>query len=107
LVGFVVVPLAWLLIEFNAPKWLSWAVLFYGLSQLYIKALKLLGYWPQSAADAAKAAEETAMRHHHYHCKRNPEGFMRLKAENFDREAREKTRQEAELLKSKSHARAG
>jgi len=35
------------------------------------------------------------------HCERNPEGFARLKAENFDREARERVLAEAAALKAK------
>jgi hypothetical protein len=39
------------------------------------------------------------MRHHHYHCERNPEGFERLKLENFERWAREEVHAEAKSLK--------
>jgi hypothetical protein len=42
------------------------------------------------------------MRHHHYHCRRNPEAFERLKAENFRREEIERTNAEALALKKKS-----
>ena len=101
-IGLVVVPAAWLLLEFNAPEWLSWLVLLYGLSQIYIQALKLLGLWPKSESDEATADEERSMRHHHYHCERNPDGFRRLVAENLERESREQTRREAEGLKGQA-----
>jgi hypothetical protein len=39
------------------------------------------------------------MRHHHYHCERNPEGFLRLKQENVERESREEIQREANSLK--------
>lgn len=97
--GFVVVPAAWLVIEFNAPRWLEWIVLFYGLSQLYVHALKLMGLWPKTAADRATEEEQQRVRHHHYHCERNPEGFRRLVAENFERESREQTMREVEELR--------
>ena len=97
--GFVVVPAAWLLIEFNAPPWLGWAVLFYGVYQLYVQALKLMGLWPKTPADLAAADDERRMRHHHYHCELNPEGFRRLVAENLERESREQTRREVEELR--------
>ncbi len=42
------------------------------------------------------------MRHYFYHCERNPEGFARLKVENFEREAKEQTLKEAEALRNKS-----
>lgn len=98
---FVVAPAAWAIIGFNSPQWLAQLLLFYALGTIYIKALKLLGMWPKTAADEAKAREELAIKHHHYHCERNPEGFNRLKAENFEREEREKTKALAESLKSK------
>lgn len=63
--GLFVVPGAWLLIDFNAPRWLEWLILFYGVSQLYIQALKLTGLWPKAASDLATADEERRMRHHH------------------------------------------
>ncbi len=40
------------------------------------------------------------MRHHHYHCTKNPEGFRRLLAENIDKEAAERIRKEDEELRS-------
>ena len=42
------------------------------------------------------------MEHYFYHCERNPDGFMRLKSENFRDDARERVRQEAEELRSTS-----
>lgn len=101
-IGLVVVPAAWLLIEFNAPEWLSWLVLLYGLSHIYTQALKLFGLWPTPASDVAAADEERRMRHHHYHCERNPDAFTRLVAENLERESREQTCREAASLKGRA-----
>ncbi len=56
--------------------------------------------WPKSKAEVQKEAEEARMRHHHYHCERNPEGFQRLKLENFERWAREDIQNEAKNLSS-------
>ena len=42
------------------------------------------------------------MNHYFYHCERNPEGFMRLKVENFEREAKERTLKEVEALRNKT-----
>jgi hypothetical protein len=79
--------------------WLGVIVLIYSLYNALEKALRLLGKWPKSKAEAQKDAEEARMRHHHYHCERNPEGFERLKLENFERWAREDIRKEAKALK--------
>jgi hypothetical protein len=95
-----VVPVVIILVEFNAPAWLAWAALFYSLARAYIKAMRLLGWWPASHSETATTEEERRMHHHHYHCERNPEGFHRLVSENLKREAREQIRREAEALKS-------
>jgi hypothetical protein len=39
------------------------------------------------------------MNHYFYHCERNPEAFNRLKFENFERDAIERTRDEAEAIR--------
>jgi len=61
--------------------------------------MKMLAYVGRSEREKHKDAEELRMQHHHYHCERNPEGFMRLKAENFERDAREETHRETDELK--------
>ncbi|HEU4951094.1 MAG TPA: hypothetical protein VFT46_04040 [Holophagaceae bacterium] len=79
--------------------WLGVIVLIYSLYKAVEKALRLMGKWPKSKAEAQREAEEARMRHHHYHCERNPEGFERLKLENFEREAREDILNEAQALR--------
>jgi hypothetical protein len=79
--------------------WLGVVVLLYSLYKAVEKALRLMGKWPKSKVEIQKEAEEARMRHHHYHCERNPEGFERLKVENFERWAREEVREEAISLK--------
>jgi len=77
---------------------LSIAIIVYSLGKAIIRALKMIGYLPKSKREKQKEVEELEMRHHHYHCKLNPEGFARLKIENFERETREDTRNEAEKI---------
>lgn len=79
--------------------WLGFVVLIYSLYKAVEKALRLMGKWPQSKAEVQKEAEEARMGHHHYHCERNPEGFERLKLENFERWAREDIHKEAQALR--------
>jgi len=100
LIWAVIVPAAVLIIEFFSPQWLAVLVLIYGLSKAMIKALKMTGKWKKSAAEIAKEKEELRIRHHHYHCEQNPEGFMRLKLENFRREQEKKIRDEAKCIKA-------
>jgi len=47
-----------------------------------------------------EAEKKRKMAHYFYHCEKNPAAFGRLKIENFDREIKEKTRKEAESLRS-------
>jgi len=95
----VVVPAGIALVEFISPNWLAVLTFCYSLSRAYIEALKLLGKWPETDSEIAKEEEERLMRHHHYHCERNPEGFLRLKLENFERDNREQIQREASALK--------
>jgi hypothetical protein len=102
----VAVPVAVATIELTAPQWLAVLVFCYSLSRAYIEALKLLGKWPKTDSELAKEEEELRMRHHHYHCERNPQGFLRLKQENIERESRGEIQREAESLKRKGRAEA-
>lgn len=66
------------------------------------KGLKMKGILKKSRAEKALDEEQQRMRHHHYHCERNPEGFQRLKLDNFDRMARKEVKKESERLRGSS-----
>lgn len=102
----VFVTVSWATIVYLNPEWLrpllDWMGLLSFLFVLYMaakKTLRLLGYLKPSVSDSKKMEEERQKMHHHYHCKINPMGFARLKAENFDNEMRVKTLEEAKKLK--------
>ena len=63
------------------------------------KAAKALGWLKPSQREKQRAEKDLKMQHYFYHCELNPDGFNRLKIENFEREAIEKTRKEAEALR--------
>lgn len=88
------VPISVELIGLASPL-LGYIIIMYSLSKAVREILKLLGYVKRSDREQQKEAEELRMRHHHYHCERNPDAFLRLKIENFAREAREQTHREA------------
>jgi len=94
----VLVPLAVALLEWWSDL-LGLAVLAYAFIRAGIEALRLTGHLPKSAAQQAKELEDHRMRHHHYHCERNPNAFERLKAENFHNDAVERTKAEAAAIK--------
>lgn len=98
LVWAVVVPLAVAVLEWWSDL-LGLVVLAFAFTKAGVKALRLSGKLPRSASEKEKEALDLRMRHHHYHCELNPEGFARLKAENFRKEAMERTRAEAASLR--------
>ena len=89
------VPITVAVIGFASPV-LGYAIIAFSISKAIHKASRTLGYVKRSDGEIQKDAEELRMRHHHHHCERNPEGFWRLKMENFEREARDETRREGE-----------
>jgi len=100
-----VVPAAVAILEWWSD-WLGIVVLIYAIWKALEKALQLMGKWPKSKRELEKEAEERRMRHHHYHCERNPEGFEHLKLENFERWAREDIQKEAHSLKREAQPRS-
>ena len=97
----VVVPLIVIILG-ETNVWVARLVLGYSLWKVVVEILKRTGKWKKSARQIQREKEDLERDHHHYHCKRNPEAFARLKSENFDRETRERIRKEAETLKLKS-----
>ena len=64
------------------------------------KWLKLTGRWKKSEKEVQRELENTKMKHHHYHCERNPEGFRKLRDENFEQDARNRIQREVGDIKS-------
>jgi hypothetical protein len=94
-------PAAWAIIQFLGPEWLAIAVLLYSLWQAFRAMRKLFWRVEPSEREKEKGEKELKMRHYFYHCERNPDGFARLKVENFERDAKERILKEAEALKNK------
>jgi hypothetical protein len=63
------------------------------------KVAKLAGWVKPTQSERIRAEKRRKMDHYYWHCERNPEGFARLRRENFNREASEETRKEFEALK--------
>lgn len=97
----VLVPLGVAILEWWSDL-LGLAVLVYAFFKAGVAALRFYGRLPKSAREIEREKEDAKMRHHHYHCLQNPDGFERLKIENFERMAIEKTMAQAELLKADS-----
>ena len=91
-----VIPAGYVVFEFLGPEWLG----LIGLVFVMWKALTTsLGIWNLTKASDREEKERdkrSKMEHYFYHCERNPEGFLRLKSENFREDARQRVRDEAE-----------
>jgi hypothetical protein len=82
-------------------EWIGYIVSGISISTGLYKTAKAMGWLKPSKRDKEKAEKDLKMEHYFYHCEKNPDGFNRLKFENFDREAIEQTRKESESLRKK------
>lgn len=99
-IWMVAVPAAIAILGF-ANFWVGLAALVYSLSKAAMKALKLTGKLKLSAKESERDEKKRKMKHYYYHCERNPDGFNRLKLENFEKDLKEDIQKESEALKSK------
>jgi hypothetical protein len=86
LVFWILVPLVILVLEFTSPIVGAFA---FGLSlvKLGIEFVKFFGNPDEwIPGHKAKAEKQRRIDHFVYHCERNPKGFARLVAENFERD---------------------
>lgn len=74
--------------------------LLYSLYMASQKMLKILGKKNKSEKEKEKEKKDMLKRHHHYHCMLNPQGFERLKLENFEKQHKENLQQKIESLSS-------
>lgn len=100
----VVVPVLIEIISLGVA-WIGYILSGISITAGIYKAAKAFGWLKPSERAKAKADKERKMAHYYWHCERNPEAFNRLKIENFEREAIERTRKEAETLSKKRGAK--
>ena len=87
--------------------WLGWSnptvsliAFFYSLYLAYREYLKIQGRLKKSEREKVKEEDSRLKEHHHYHCKLNPEGFARLKLENFKKKQNQELKNKIESLRS-------
>ena len=80
---FVIAPIIIYFIGFASPIF-GLLVFLYSLWKGIEKWLKLTGRWKKSKKEVQKEEENNRIKHHHHHCELNPEGFKKLRAENFE-----------------------
>jgi len=105
----VIFLVLWLSVIPAAIAVLGWAnpivstvALLFSLYKAIEKFLIITGKKKTSEKEKKNQKKQQQMEHFYYHCSRNPEGFQRLKQENFDREAREKVQAEVKDLRNNS-----
>lgn len=97
----VVVPLVIEIISLGV-SWVGWIVSAVSICTGLYKAAKLFGFRRPTRRERDEAEKEARMQHYYYHCERNSAGFTRLKVENLERDAIERTAKEVEALSAKS-----
>lgn len=78
--------------------WLGYLLAAISIFAGFRKLGKSMGWLKASKKEKSEEEKKLKMKHYFYHSERNPNGFLRLKIENFKHEAIEKTREEAEKL---------
>ena len=85
-IGWIIIPRVITILGF-ASTIIGTILLVISLFKIAIKGVEFFGdpdKWIPEHKE--KAEKKRKMDHYYYHCERNPEGFMRLKFENFDGE---------------------
>lgn len=78
--------------------WIGYVLSGISISVGLYKLCKSMGWVKTSKREMLEAEKNNKMRHYYYHCEKNPDTFNRLKIENFEREAIERTHKEAEVI---------
>ncbi len=97
-----VIPAGWIIFQFFGPAWLAIIATVYSLWKIFHTCLKLLGYREPSSLEKEEAEKKRKKEHYYYHCEQNPEGFERLKGENFDEDSQKQILAEQERIKSQN-----
>lgn len=92
-----------LLIEFVSlgVTWLGHVLAGISITAGLYKLAKTMGWLKPTQREKEQAEKDLRMKHYFYHCERNPEGYNRLKIENFEREAINQNHLEADQIRNK------
>ncbi|HDY7790980.1 hypothetical protein ABMY21_21200 [Vibrio vulnificus] len=96
---FCVIPAFIAYLGWSSP-FFSLLALFYSWYLATKKGLQLWGKKKKSQKELDEEKEKSQKEHHHYHCKLNPDGFHRLKCENFKKERLEREKGKIEEMRN-------
>lgn len=92
-----VIPLIWGISQFFGPQFLTTIATIYCVWKFIISFIKTFfpDVWKEEPTDSEKIRLKD---HYYYHCQLNPEGFDRLKSENFEKEQKQKIQKKYDQL---------
>lgn len=93
-----VIPAGYAVFEYFGPEWLGLLGLAFVLGKAWKTGWRIWWRGKPSRREQEKAEKQRKMEHYFYHCERNPDGFLRLKGENFANDIRAQVREEAQQL---------
>ena len=99
---FCVIPLTWVILQFLGPVWIGVAVTIYSIWEIIKKTKKML-WVKNNVKETSEQEKQRKMKHYYYHCELNPEGFNRLRTENFKKETQGQVAKEYAELKNKAN----
>lgn len=86
----IIVPVAFsIYVEFLSPRWVAIALFAYGLYKSGRELLVRLGKINKTEKQKKEEEKRLKERHYYYHCELNPDGFLKLKIENFQNDSDE------------------
>lgn len=102
-IWLAVIPAGWALLQYAGLDWLALIVLVYAFVQASRAGYRIWKNSQPSAREKAATEKQTTMNHYYYHCELNPDGFARLKAENFANEATRNIENESAAIAGKTN----
>lgn len=96
----VAIPAGWAIYQTFGPKWIGWIAISYVLWKAFSVAGRIWGIKKLSENQLKQVEKEREKEHHHHHCKLNPEGFIRLRNENFLQDVRNINKEEFDKIMS-------
>lgn len=106
LIWIVGLPTSVMLLVFFGPEWLGMIALALALIESARASLRLWGAYQPSKREQEANELQRRKDHYYFHCEKNPDGFLRLRNENFERDAKEEIRFESEKLKALTDKKA-
>lgn len=94
------IPAGWAIYQAFGPEWIGWIALGYVLWQALGVAGRIWGIKKPTENETEQAEIKRKKEHYYYHCELNPQGFIRLRSENFSENIRKSNREDFDKIMS-------